>query len=101
MSRAYYAAFYAASAMLCAKDVSRTKHSAVEAALLQTFTRTGILTDDMGKKYRFIRRVREKADYDLQFKINGTLCERVITDAIDFVTAAEEYLSSTGFLKEV
>jgi uncharacterized protein (UPF0332 family) len=43
-SRAYYAAFYAATALLLDEGVEMSKHSAVIASIHQRFVRTGKLS---------------------------------------------------------
>ena len=62
-SRAYYAAFYAVSAILALSDRTFTKHSAVEAAVHRDLVRTGRLPESCGADYRSLKEMRETGDY--------------------------------------
>ncbi len=48
-SRAYYAAFYASSALLLGKDIDPSKHSGVISAIHREFVKSGKLAIDHGK----------------------------------------------------
>lgn len=52
LSRAYYAMFYAAQALLLMRDVRRSKHSGVIAAFNEQFIQTGELSRDLFFKLR-------------------------------------------------
>ena len=43
VTRAYYAMFYAASALLVSEGIARSKHSGVHAAFGQHFVKTGLI----------------------------------------------------------
>lgn len=43
ISRAYYAMFYAASALLASKGLSRSKHSGVHSAFGEQFVKAGLI----------------------------------------------------------
>jgi uncharacterized protein (UPF0332 family) len=49
-SRAYYAAFYAATALLLSEELEFGKHSGVVAAVHQKFVKTGKLDARYGKR---------------------------------------------------
>lgn len=61
-NRAYYAIFYAASALLFSKGKNYGKHSAVIAAFRQHFIRTGEFDKKRSDDYRVIMENRHIAD---------------------------------------
>jgi uncharacterized protein (UPF0332 family) len=64
-NRAYYAIFYAASALLYAKGKTFGKHSAVLAAFRQHFIKTGEFDMRWSRKYERIMSHRHSSDYDI------------------------------------
>ncbi len=97
LSRAYYAAFYAASAMLLLQDIKRARHSGVEAALRQFFIKPGLLEEEYGDMYEELRSAREESDYALGFEPERSLAEANLESAQRFVARVEEHLRMAGF----
>lgn len=62
-SRAYYAAFYAVSALLAQEGRFFSKHRAVEAAVHRDLVRKGHWSPTLGKAYSSLRRLRSIGDY--------------------------------------
>jgi len=62
-SRAYYAAFYAVSALLALEGKTFTRHSGVEAAVHRDLVRRGRWSRDLGAIYTGLLRLREVGDY--------------------------------------
>jgi hypothetical protein len=62
-SRAYYAAFYAVSALFAMEDKTFKRHSNVESAVHNDLVRTGRWPVDLGKAYSFLRETRTTGDY--------------------------------------
>lgn len=62
-SRAYYAAFYAATAVLLNEGLELSKHSAVIASLHQRFVKTGKLDKEQGKALNWLFELRSVGDY--------------------------------------
>ena len=50
VTRAYYAMFYAASALLASKEITRSKHSAVLAAFGEQFAKPGLTEADFPRR---------------------------------------------------
>lgn len=98
ISRCYYAAFYAASALLLSRGIVRSKHSAVRAALHQEFVRSGLLPAALGSIFDVLQRERQSADYDMRFLPGEEVAEERITQTGDFVDAVRIFLSANGFL---
>ena len=84
-SRAYYAAFYAVSALLAIEGKSFTKHSAVEASVHRELVRTGRCTVDLGSDYRALHSLRNTGDY-------GGLEHVTEEQALNAVRAAEKII---------
>jgi len=62
-SRAYYAAFYAVSALLALEGKSYKKHSAVESAVHRDLVKTGRWPESLGSDYSVLFDLRDKGDY--------------------------------------
>jgi len=62
-SRAYYAAFYAVSALFAHEDKSFKKHSGVEVAVHRDLVRTGRWAGSLGSEYTSLRNMRAVSDY--------------------------------------
>lgn len=65
ISRAYYAMFYAASALLLTKDIRRFKHSGVIAAFNEHFIRNGTVPHELFISLRDAFDDRSEGDYGL------------------------------------
>ena len=63
VNRCYYAAFYAASAVLLSRGHRFVKHSGVRAAVHQHLVKTGLLATDWGQLYDEIYDERSQGDY--------------------------------------
>ncbi len=57
-SRAYYAAFYSASALLLRENIDTNKHSGVIALIHQHFVKTGKLDKEQGKNLNWLFELR-------------------------------------------
>jgi uncharacterized protein (UPF0332 family) len=58
VTRAYYAMFYAASALLASKEISRSKHSGVHSAFGEHFVKAG-LEEVLRDARRFVDRAEQ------------------------------------------
>ena len=63
MSRLYYAAFYAVSAVFAAKGIQYGKHSAVQSAVHRDLVKPGIISKDLGALYDRMFNARQEGDY--------------------------------------
>ncbi|NUM52596.1 MAG: HEPN domain-containing protein [Candidatus Hydrogenedentes bacterium] len=70
-SRAYYAAFYAASAWLADRQESYSKHSAVEAAVHRDLVRPGHLPAELGAHYSWLSALRNTDDYGVKQHVSA------------------------------
>ena len=62
-SRAYYAAFYAVSALLALEGRTFKRHSALEAAVHRDLVKPGLWPEAMGECYSDLLRLRNVGDY--------------------------------------
>lgn len=92
ISRAYYAAFYAAEQALTSLGESRSKHSGVIAAFGKLVIREGGLDEEMGRVLRSLFEQRNDVDYGEAVPSRGD-AERAIGDAQRFVDAADSWLA--------
>ena len=86
-SRAYYAAFHGVTAVLAARGVGFTKHTAVRAALHRDLIQSGALSADLGRDYDFLLDLRETADY-------GGVAEASLASATKAIEKARAILAA-------
>ena len=84
--------FYAASALLASKGISRSKHSGVISAFGEQFVKTGLIEVEYVKMLGRAFEARNDSDYDITFVSDRQLAERLSGEAQRFVSRAERYL---------
>jgi len=87
-SRAYYAAFYAASAALMSRGKGFAKHSAVIASVHRDLVRQGLLEPAHGKALSVLFELRAIGDYGASAHVSEAEAHDAIRLAGDFVQAA-------------
>ena len=92
ISRAYYAAFYAAEEALASLDESRSKHSGVIAAFGKHVVREGGVEETFGRILRALFEQRNDADYGEAIASRED-ADRAIGEAERFVAAVESWLA--------
>jgi uncharacterized protein (UPF0332 family) len=85
VSRAYYAAFYCAEALLLTKGLRFSKHSAVHAALGRHFVKTGEIDAGFHKVILDLFEERGTADYAALTEISDEDAQKALADAEFFV----------------
>lgn len=88
-SRAYYAAFYAATAILLHEELEFSKHSAVIASIHQRFVKMGRLDKKYGKDLNWLFELRGVGDYGATVHVSQQDAEKAIRAAEGFVQAIE------------
>lgn len=91
-NRAYYACFYAASALLYSKGLSFGKHSAVLAAFRQHFVKTGEFDAKWSKIYEVVMSSRQIGDYEINLRIEKEQASSMLSEARAFVEEVEAWL---------
>ena len=90
-SRAYYAAFYAVSALFAGENRTFTRHAAVESAVHRDLVHEGRWAAELGASYTRLVKMRELGDYGGGRHVDAEEAAR----AID---AAEEIVRAVGTL---
>lgn len=92
-SRAYYALFYAAEALLLDRDLTFSSHSAVIAAFGKEFAKTGLLDQKYHRYLLDAQDSRNVGDCGVGPGVTDSQAQKVLGWAREFITAAEQYLS--------
>jgi uncharacterized protein (UPF0332 family) len=91
-SRAYYAMFYVAEALLLQKGLSFSSHSAVTANFGKEFARTGILNPKYHQYLIKSQDLRNIGDYAIGTHLTTEEVTEMLVWAKEFIKAAENYL---------
>jgi uncharacterized protein (UPF0332 family) len=91
-SRAYYAAFYAATAALLSEELEFDKHSGVIAAIHQRFVKTGKLDKQFGKDLNRLFELRSIGDYGETKHVPSDDAAKAIEIAEAFLDAIKRML---------
>ena len=92
-SRAYYAAFYGATAVLLNEGLDFSKHSGVIASIHQRFVKTGKLSREQGKDLNWLFEIRSVGDYGGSAHVSDPEAERAVQAAENFLDAIKTLLS--------
>jgi uncharacterized protein (UPF0332 family)/predicted nucleotidyltransferase len=95
INRAYYAAFYAASALLLSRGRHFVKHAGVRAALHRDLVHTGVLAPEHGEAYDALFELRLIADYTVT-GIDAEQATRSLGQAEAIVAEMRRLLSTEG-----
>ena len=99
-SRAYYAMFHAARALLAARGVSARTHAGLAAVFADELVRTKELDADLGRWLGQGRRARELGDYDDFLSIDAQEAKEAVSRATRFLDEARRWLTARGFAVE-
>jgi len=91
-ARAYYAAFYAASALLLSQGIDTNKHSGVIALIHQYFVKTGKLDKDQGKNLNWLFEIRGVGDYGVSVHVASGEAYLSINIAEKFLNSVKQIL---------
>ena len=92
VSRAYFAAFFAAEAALLALGETRSKHSGIISAFVRLLVRGGQLDEEVGRLLRSLFERRNEADYS-PVDVPAEEADAAIRDAERVVNAVEGWLA--------
>ncbi len=98
VSRAYYAFFYAATALLLTLDLARSKHSGVMSAFREQFVKPGIFPTQDSDAYGKAFELRNVTDYEMVGKADEAQARIAVENAHQFVGRCETYLIGKGYL---
>lgn len=91
-SRAYYAAFYAATAILLNEGLESSKHSGVVALIHQRLVKTGKLSQEQGKNLNWLFELRSVGDYGGTVHVTSLQANQAIQSATDFLSAIKRLI---------
>lgn len=94
-SRAYYAVFHAARALLFSLGLEVKSHRAALSMLGEHFVKPGRLSPELGRLASHMQRDREDADYDPGTLVTNVQATRAVADAEAFVAEARRLLSKS------
>ncbi|MBU0573885.1 MAG: HEPN domain-containing protein [Candidatus Margulisiibacteriota bacterium] len=92
VSRAYYAAFHAASAVLLSEDITVESHSALKTMFGLHFVNKGKLDKRFGRFLNELKDSRESGDYDVYTGFEKNDAEKAINESQEFVEGMKDYL---------
>lgn len=95
VSRAYYAMYHAARAVLFIKNVDPHKHSGVVRMFGLYYVQPGVVEKKYGKAFSYIKELREKCDYESTTEVDADECKKVLQDAKEFVKRTEKIVKET------
>lgn len=91
-SRAYYAAFYAATAVLLNEGLEFSRHSGVIASIHQRLVKTGKLDKEQGKELNWLFELRNVGDYGVTIHVSQQDAERAVQVAENFLRVIKSLL---------
>ncbi|MEE8167967.1 MAG: HEPN domain-containing protein [Candidatus Hydrothermarchaeales archaeon] len=98
VSRAYYAMFYSAEAILLTKNLSFSSHRGVISAFGEHFVKTDTFPRDMGRELNRAFEKRQLGDYEYTFVISQDEAEEILEESKHFVEEVTRYLKESKFL---
>jgi uncharacterized protein (UPF0332 family) len=98
VNRAYYAFFYAASAILLNLETTRSKHSGILAAFREHLVKPGLFPVEDSIAYGEAFELRNIVDYEMLGTINPDQAIAVIENANQFIDRCNVFLEKGGSL---
>ena len=92
-SRAYYAAFYAATSLLLAEGLEYSKHSGVIASIHMKFVKTERLSKEAGRNLNWLFELRNVGDYGETEHVPKDDAEKALDAAEKFYQAVRQMLA--------
>lgn len=93
VNRLYYACYYAATALLLARNIEANTHSGVKTMLSFHFVRTGLLSLEDGTTFSNLFDKRHSSDYEDFTFCDATLVDYLLPRSEDFVAAIEKLIN--------
>ena len=90
VSRAYYAMFFGAKALLSLKKIYPKKHSGVITKFGLEFVKNGFIESNYGHKLTLAKELRERADYDIDRKITEDEAKDIFESGQEFLEKIEK-----------
>lgn len=100
VNRLYYAAYYAASALMLANGITATSHAGIKTMLSLHFVRTRLLDVEHGKTFLTLFENRQSGDYEDFIYCDLNLFNQLLPRTKDFIDAIKNLVPSGTKLKE-
>lgn len=88
-SRAYYAMFYVAEALLLERGLEFASHKAVIGEFGKEFAKSGELDQTLHTAFIQAQRLRHAGDYDVGLEVDDRHAKQTLADARRFIDAAQ------------
>ncbi len=85
VSRAYYAMFYAARALLSTRDLYPKGHKGLILQFGLEFIKNGVIEDTYGRALSHAKERRETVDYNIEAAMTPEEAESIVADAREFI----------------
>ena len=95
-SRAYYAAFYAASTLLLKENIDTSKHSGVIASIHRLFVKEGKLDKEQGRNLQWLFDLRGIGDYGVSEHVSSGEAYKAVKVAEEFLMSVIRILNNEG-----
>ena len=89
LNRLYYAAFYAARALLATRDLDSARHSGVITLFQQHFVKTGVIQDSTARTLPRSFQLRQTSDYADTTEPTAEQVQALRTEVADFIGECE------------
>jgi uncharacterized protein (UPF0332 family) len=94
-SRAYYAAYHAAVALLLTKDIEPTSHTGVSQLLGLHFVKTGPLSAEDARTFARLQKYRIEADYSPSFALTHEALEEDLAACRAFIETVRKLIDAS------
>ena len=98
VSRAYYAAFHAATALLLTEGLSADTHSGLVNLFGLHFVKTGKIEKKYGRFLANLKDDRESGDYEVFSTIDEAVAKNALSEAEELVAKIRQMLQTAGLL---
>lgn len=99
VTRAYYAAFHAATALLLTEGLEASSHQALGRLFSLHFVKSGKLDARYSRILSMAQKYREEADYTSEYVFTETDAIECISEVKELMAAAHAFLKQGGFLE--
>lgn len=96
INRLYYAAFYAAKALLATKGLDSSKHSGVIALFQEQFVKTGLIDREAAKALPRAFERRLDTDYEDFASVNRSVVTKLAESVRSFVRVCDAFRRQSG-----
>ena len=93
VNRFYYAAFYAARALLATRELDSSRHSGVISLFQAQFVKPGLIATEKAKALPRAFEKRQKSDYGDFSEVTESEAQAVRQEVSDFLKACEQLLN--------